>query len=228
MKDDLDLKQKQIEQATTSRFELEKEIKQLKAQIVTLKLSESEMHKLRKEFDVLYEDFKKLRNDNSELNALTKQLDRENVSLKDQFTMYRNEIEEEKKQFYDYKQNSERNANRTKNSFDLERSALREEIEELKDAIRVEKHKRKEIKAKCVQYCEVARKLHKHLKQFESESNTKLSFRTPISRAPKGTKQIEPKTTELQSDLRKQYKEMKRMLNEIQNSDYCKVHQPVK
>lgn len=233
MKDELGLKQKQIDEVLVGKYELEREGKQLRSQIERLKLSEAETEKLRKELDALYEEFKQLRLENSELNSLTKQLNRENVSVKEQFTIYRQEVEEEKKQFYEFKQNSERNLSRLKNSFDLERNALREEIEELRDAIRAEKRKRTDVKLKAVQYCEVAKKLHHHLKQLENEDRSKL-FRpaTKSVRAighPTGRGNLTrsaSESNEIQSNLRKQYKEMKKKLSEIQNSDYCKLHQP--
>lgn len=222
-KDDLNLKQKQFDELMANKIELEKKTSQLKSQINTLKLSESEVEKLKKELDSLYEDFKQIRIENSELNALTKQLSRENVSVKEQFTMYRNDVEEEKKQFYDYKQNSERTLNRVKNSFELERSAMREELEELKDEIRSEKRKRSDIKLKCVQYCEIAKKLHKHLKQIESEDQI-IKFRPAIKDKFSSTQEIKSFPNDKQLTLRKQYKEMKQKLAEIQNSDFCKLH----
>lgn len=232
-KDDLDLKQRQIDEMMNQKLELEKEIKQLKVQLNKLKFNEIEMDKLKKEFDSLYEDLNKLRNENSDLLTLTKQLDRDNVNLKDQFTVFRNDMEDEKKQFYEFKQNSERNLNRIKNSFDLERDAFKEEISELKDALQTEKQKRKDIKIKCVQYCDVAKKLHKQLKQLESEKNGgnkifRSSNRSPIRNAIKSSRSQIEQSNQQQFDLRKQYKEMKKMLNEIQNSDYCKIHQPIK
>lgn len=233
MKDECGAKQKQIDDALASKYELEKEGKQLRSQIERLKLGEAEAEKLRKELDALYEEFKQLRMENSELNSLTKQLNRENVTVKEQFNMYRQEVEEEKKQFYEFKQNAERNQSRLKNSFELERNALREEVEELRDAIRAEKRKRTDVKLKAVQYCEVAKKLHHHLKQLENEDRSKLFRPTakgvraighPATRSTLGRSASE--SNEIQSNLRKQYKEMKKKLNEIQNSDYCKLHQP--
>lgn len=234
MKDDLNLKQKQFDEISNGKHDLEKEVKQLKAQISTFKLTDGELKKdhdkLKKDYDVLNEDFKQLKNQNSDLTLFTKQLSRENVNLKEQFTMFRNDVEEERKQFDVFKKNSERDFSRTKNSFELQLVAHREEIEELKDAIRDEKRKRADIKSKCVQYCEVAKKLHKHLKQFENEDRSKMLFRSTTGRpAIKDSKETvrQTESDEIKTNLKKQYKEMKKMLNEIQNSNYCKVHEPI-
>lgn len=231
MKDELTLKQKQVDESLHGKHELEKEVKQLRCQIEKLKLSENETDRLRKELDGLYEDFKQLRIENSELNSLNKQLNRDAMSIREEFSIYKNDMEEERKQHVESKQNSERNLSRIRNSFDLERNALREEIEELRDAIRSEKRKRTDVKLKAVQYCEVAKKLHGHLKQLENEDRSKLFRPTAKSRPgqptrPNGQLNKVAESNEIQSNLRKQYKEMKKMLNEIQNSDYCKLHQP--
>lgn len=242
-------RQRQIEALLAAKLEAEAECVLARARADSCAVIEQELDRARRNAELAEVNARTARNEQSELAAQSKQFERQTNSLRDQLTAVQKALEHERNAYSELRASSERMTERMRSAHDLERSALREQLQEAQDELIAQRRQRAEWKAKAAQFSEAAAKLHAKLKQLKSSERRRISEQqikaidskgetandaVPLANGKRGVRlecggakgraddRLNPNNEaddRLQAQLRSQYKEMKRKLDEMLTMD---------
>lgn len=240
-------RQRQVEGLLSAKLEAEAECVLARARADSCALIEQELERARRNVEVSELNARTARSEQSELTIQVKQLERQVIDLRDQLTVAQKSLEQERHAYSELRTSSERMIERMRSAHDLERAALREQLQEAQEEVIGQRRQRAEWKAKAAQFSEAAARLHGKLKQLKSnerrlkneqwkaidcrgesavDANAEFqNGREFIKNNSDKNKQLLHTTRDysneaindqlLQAQLRSQYKEMKRKLDEM-------------
>jgi len=213
LKEEMEQMKRQIENNSELRMTVERDAMILRAKVESYEINIEELDKLRRQHILLHDEVNKLKSDNSELNAINKELIRQREVYKSDFDRLKQTLDSERKQLEEFKVHSEKSLSKLRQCIEEERYDYRDKLMSLeREVIRCKKEK-DENKAK---YNHIIDKLENKLSLIkDSKHYSKTINNTPTQPIPLTVSVDDHK------QLKKELKLMKKKQNQLSSLLNC-------